>query len=44
MTVAASIVKDRFEGCLFGLATGDALGGKFEAQSADSLRARFPTN
>lgn len=43
MTVADSILKDRFEGCLLGLALGDALGGKFEAQSADSIRARFPS-
>jgi poly(ADP-ribose) glycohydrolase ARH3 len=33
---------DRFRGCLLGLAAGDALGGKFEAQSADAIRARFP--
>jgi poly(ADP-ribose) glycohydrolase ARH3 len=32
-----------FRGCLLGLAVGDALGGRFEAQSADSLRQRFPT-
>ena len=36
-------LKDRFEGCLLGLAVGDALGGKFEAQTADAIRARFPT-
>lgn len=41
MTIANSILKDRFEGCLLGLAVGDALGGKFEAQSADAIRARF---
>lgn len=41
--VADSILKDRFEGCLLGLAVGDALGGKFEAQSADAIRSRFPT-
>ena len=44
MTVAHSILKDRFEGCLLGLAVGDALGGKFEGQSADAIRARFPTS
>jgi ADP-ribosylglycohydrolase len=33
----------RFEGCLIGLAIGDALGAKFEAQSADAIRARFPS-
>jgi len=43
MTIADPILKDRFEGCLFGLAVGDALGGKFEAQSADAIRARFPS-
>lgn len=35
-------LKDRFEGCLLGLAIGDALGGMFEAQRADAIRARFP--
>ncbi|MCI0642765.1 MAG: ADP-ribosylglycohydrolase family protein [Gemmataceae bacterium] len=43
MTIADAILKDRFEGCLLGLAVGDALGGKFEAQSAEAIRARFPT-
>jgi poly(ADP-ribose) glycohydrolase ARH3 len=43
MTVSIPALKDRFEGCLFGLAVGDALGGKFEAQAADAIRARFPT-
>jgi poly(ADP-ribose) glycohydrolase ARH3 len=38
-----SLLKDRFEGCLLGLAIGDALGGLFEAQSAEAIRARFPT-
>jgi poly(ADP-ribose) glycohydrolase ARH3 len=28
---------------MLGLAVGDALGGKFEAQSADAVLARFPT-
>ena len=37
-------LEDRFEGCLLGLAVGDALGGKFEAQSADAIRSRFPTS
>lgn len=36
-------LKDRFTGCCLGLAIGDALGGLFEAQSADSIRARFST-
>jgi poly(ADP-ribose) glycohydrolase ARH3 len=44
MTVANPTVKDRFEGCLLGLAVGDALGGKFEAQSADAIRARFASS
>jgi poly(ADP-ribose) glycohydrolase ARH3 len=43
MAVAGSILRDRFEGCLLGLAVGDALGGKFEAQRAEAIRARFPT-
>ena len=28
---------------MLGLAIGDALGGKFEAQSAEAIRARFPS-
>src|SRR5262249_20407573 len=36
-------LRDRFRGCLLGLAVGDALGGRFEAHSADGIRARFPT-
>jgi poly(ADP-ribose) glycohydrolase ARH3 len=43
MATADSILKGRFEGCLLGLAVGDALGGKFEAQSSDAIRARFST-
>lgn len=43
MAIADSILKERFEGCLLGLAVGDALGGKFEGQSADAIRARFST-
>lgn len=42
MTFAGNTLRERFEGCLFGLAVGDALGAKFEAQSADAVRARFP--
>jgi len=30
-------------GCLLGLAVGDALGGKFEAQTANAIRVRFAT-
>lgn len=43
MAIAGSSLRDRFEGCLFGLAVGDALGGKFEAQAADAIGARFPS-
>jgi poly(ADP-ribose) glycohydrolase ARH3 len=39
----ASDLKGRFQGCLLGLAVGDALGGKFEAQTAEAIRARFPS-
>jgi poly(ADP-ribose) glycohydrolase ARH3 len=35
-------LRDRFRGCLLGLAIGDALGGRFEARSAESIRQRFP--
>jgi ADP-ribosylglycohydrolase len=35
-------LRERFRGCLLGLAIGDALGGRFEAQSPEHLRARFP--
>ncbi|HEX5269927.1 MAG TPA: ADP-ribosylglycohydrolase family protein [Gemmataceae bacterium] len=34
---------DRFRGCLLGLAAGDALGGRFEAQSPDWITGRYPT-
>ncbi len=43
MAVPDRSLKDRFEGCLLGLAVGDALGGRFEAQSAEAIRTRFPT-
>lgn len=36
-------VRDRFHGCLFGLACGDALGARFEAQDASYIRSRFQT-
>jgi poly(ADP-ribose) glycohydrolase ARH3 len=39
----ATDLADRFRGSLLGLAVGDALGGRFEARSADHIRARFPT-
>ena len=41
MALAVSTLKERFEGCLLGLAVGDALGGMFEAQSADAIQTRF---
>ena len=41
MVFAVTTLKDRFEGCLLGLAVADALGGRFEAQSADAILARF---
>ena len=34
-------LRDRFRGCLVGLAVGDALGARFEAQSAEHIRGRF---
>jgi ADP-ribosylglycohydrolase len=34
--------KDRFTGCLLGLALGDALGTRFEAQTADHIARRCP--
>jgi poly(ADP-ribose) glycohydrolase ARH3 len=43
MSGTVPVLKERFRGCLLGLAIGDALGGKFEAQSADAIRSRFPT-
>jgi poly(ADP-ribose) glycohydrolase ARH3 len=43
MAIAGPVLKDRFEGSLLGLAVGDALGGRFEAQSGGAVRARFPT-
>ena len=36
-------LQQRFRGCLIGLAIGDALGGRFEAQSSDHIRRRFPS-
>jgi len=43
MAAADDTLEDRFLGCLLGLAIGDALGGKFEAQDAEAIRQRFPT-
>lgn len=36
-------MKDRFTGCLLGLAIGDALGANFEGQDADAILERFAT-
>ncbi|HEY8506146.1 MAG TPA: ADP-ribosylglycohydrolase family protein [Gemmataceae bacterium] len=41
--IPGEILADRFLGCLLGLAVGDALGGRFEAQSAEHVRSRFPS-
>jgi poly(ADP-ribose) glycohydrolase ARH3 len=41
MAITDSILKNRFAGCFLGLAIGDALGGRFEAQSAGAIRDRF---
>lgn len=35
--------RSRFQGCLLGLAVGDALGGRFEGQSADAINSRHRT-
>src|SRR5262245_22845484 len=43
MALDSVALKDRFRGCLLGLAVGDALGAKLEAQTAEAIRARFPT-
>jgi poly(ADP-ribose) glycohydrolase ARH3 len=43
MALSDADVLERFRGCLLGLAVGDALGGKFEAQSPEAVRGRFPT-
>jgi len=35
------LLQQRFRGCLIGLAVGDALGGRFEAQPAEFIRGRI---
>lgn len=35
--------RDRFQGCLLGLAVGDALGARFEGQPAEHIVSRYPT-
>lgn len=42
MTGSPSL-RERFAGCLLGLAVGDALGSHFEGQSPDWIRSRYPT-
>ena len=39
----SATTENRFRGCLLGLAVGDALGGRFEAQTAAHIRERYPT-
>jgi len=41
MGIVGADLNSRFTGCLLGLAVGDALGGKFEAQTAEAIRERF---
>lgn len=43
MTFSDEVLMDRFLGCLLGLAIGDALGGKFEARTAEAIRVQCPT-
>jgi poly(ADP-ribose) glycohydrolase ARH3 len=40
---SAETLCDRFKGCLLGLAVGDALGGRFEGQTADWIAYRYPS-
>ena len=37
------LLQGRFRGCLLGLAVGDALGGRFEARTAEHIREKVPT-
>jgi poly(ADP-ribose) glycohydrolase ARH3 len=43
MAETGDSLRDRFRGCLIGQAIADGLGGRFEAQSAEHIRARIPT-
>ncbi|MCA9176735.1 MAG: ADP-ribosylglycohydrolase family protein [Planctomycetales bacterium] len=36
-------LRERFHGCLLGLAVGDAVGARYEGQSPESLRREVPT-
>lgn len=40
---ASVCMRDRFRGCLLGLAVGDGLGGRFEAQTPDWIAKRYPS-
>ena len=41
--VVSISLRDRFRGCLIGLAVGDALGGRFESALPEHVQARFPS-
>lgn len=43
MPLPLPTLTDRFRGCLLGLAVGDALGARFEAQTAEAVCTRFPS-
>jgi poly(ADP-ribose) glycohydrolase ARH3 len=43
MPLTDAVLRDRFRGCLLGLAVGDALGREFEGQRATAVRAQVPT-
>jgi poly(ADP-ribose) glycohydrolase ARH3 len=39
----APSLRERFQGCLLGLAIGDGLGARFEGQAAENIRGRYPS-
>jgi poly(ADP-ribose) glycohydrolase ARH3 len=39
----APALRERFQGCLLGLAIGDGLGARFEGQAAENIRERYPS-
>jgi poly(ADP-ribose) glycohydrolase ARH3 len=41
MSIVPPSLKDRFSGCLLGLAVGDALGAPFEGQSAEYIAQHY---
>jgi len=43
VTEPGRALRSRFRGSLLGLAVGDGLGARFEGQSAEFIRRRFPT-